>query len=182
MIDWLIDYCLTSIEQYFSCIQNKFNNIGKLMKWKKLGRDEKFSLCSSYSALALFRNLHNRSLECRECGSLQMRCPLSSTVRLSVLYPDNPPIERDSLYSPPGDALSSFCFWALGIFTSTQTGLCYLYQSTKGTMKINFKMLFIKRKLQMTDGGQVFFHMIYFLGCISLLGQHLCCLIIPICK
>lgn len=70
---------------------------------------------------------------------------------------------------------AALCFWALEIFTSTQTGLCYLYQSTKGTMKINFKMLFIKRRLQMTDGEQVFFHMIYFGGCISLLGHHLCC-------
>ena len=91
LVDWLIDYCLTSIEQYFSYIQNKFSNIGKLMKWKKFGRDEKFSLCSSYNAPALFRNLHNRSLECRECGPLQTRYLLSSTVGLSVLYPDNPP-------------------------------------------------------------------------------------------
>jgi hypothetical protein len=90
--DWLIDYRLTSNEQYFSYIQdeNKFNNRLKknltergkgwvnrvsdfwlpLKLYGELGRDEQIVFCSDCNAPTLFRNPRKISLVCRERGTL----------------------------------------------------------------------------------------------------------------
>ena len=48
----------------------------------KLGSDEKLSLCSNNNAPAIFLNLQ---IACWKRDILQTRCPLWSTVSLSVL-------------------------------------------------------------------------------------------------
>ena len=49
-------------------------------KYGKLGRD----FCSGYNTHTLFQNLQKRSFVCSECGTLQARYPLLSSVRLSI--------------------------------------------------------------------------------------------------
>jgi hypothetical protein len=53
----------------------------------------------------LFRNLQMRYSTCRECGTFQTRYPLWTTVRLSVLLPNNP--YREVPYPPSEDAVDS---------------------------------------------------------------------------
>jgi hypothetical protein len=78
-----------------------------------------FVFYSGYNVPTIFQNLQKRSLVCMEHNNLLACYPLWSTVRLSVLLPDNPPIERVPL-STAGGCTEQLWVWALGTFTSTQ--------------------------------------------------------------
>jgi hypothetical protein len=51
----------------------------RAMEYGELGTDGTF-FCSGYNAPIIFRNLQKMSLACRDCGFLQTRYPLWSTV------------------------------------------------------------------------------------------------------
>lgn len=74
-------------------------------------------LCSVYDVPTLFQNLHKRSLACRENGTLQTSYPLWFMVRLSVLWPDIPPLSRGlpPIHHPKHTYWAALWVWALGI-------------------------------------------------------------------
>jgi len=68
-----------------------------LKKYGELGRDEKFSLCSGYNALALFRNLQKMSLVCMESDILQTHYSLSRG------FPYPPPRSTEEVFGVYGE-------------------------------------------------------------------------------
>lgn len=124
MSDWLIDYCLTSSEQYYWCIlhEDMFNINYREMRvegWVNLVNDiwmplkrcgelvgNHLILCSGYSAPNLLWNLQKRYFACSECTKFHTRYRLEFTDRLSYYYIDIPML-ISPYYPPSGDTLSS---------------------------------------------------------------------------
>jgi hypothetical protein len=132
---WLIDYCLTSSDQYYLSYIQDDNNVNIILKlcrnerrdgstasttsvcqWKRMERwveTKSLVVCSGYKAPTLFRNLERGLYR----GTLQTHYPLKYTVRLSALLPDNS-ISRGIHLS----AIRVSARWASALenFTSTQ--------------------------------------------------------------
>jgi hypothetical protein len=79
---------------------------------------------SDYNVPPLFRNLQTRTLTCRLCGTVHTHYPRWSTVRLSLLQPDNHP-SRGHPLSKTWQHAGQLCVLSLGNLHNTKTLLRY---------------------------------------------------------
>ena len=102
MIDWLIDYCLTSMEfqlyagqyhvrQHIITIEmSEKRTIQAKDVWLSQVATKHLVFCSGYTTPTHFQNLQKRYLACRNCDPRNTSYTLWFTFRFSVAWYDNP--------------------------------------------------------------------------------------------